>query len=462
MGYWPKKYLGDADDLLAYSTPKMVKVRDWRLGGLNYAFQLAIAIYIIIWAVIINAGYNELEPVSAGSVNIQLRRAGLTDFVDTENTYPYCCALDGDTATWNSTTLCNGTTAYSRTGLPCLWWNDLAADYQVGLDSSIAVTSRVDISTEPRCDLDEWHRDTTCLTEASESGYYVAGVEKFTLLIQHGVAGLIVDKSGKNTGDTERMEGVMLDTADEEVFLKAEQGMDFKNRIGDIIEIEEILNASGVALDAERPDAVSGDTSTVRYDGTNIVLYVEYYIDRDSGDLKYRYKPRHLSDLEYKVKQVANVNDTHVEIYNRHAIRILVVQTGIIGKFSFQALLTTLVTSVALLAVSTTIVNLLMTKLFYMKELYKFHKYEVSEDFSEWRSTDKDKFQQMMDTVAAVNRGDPTVKRSDVDRLTDRVGQSYEHRHDDDVPPQHHHLGTDLQGSSTTDDDHGISEITAI
>eukprot|EP00041_Stephanoeca_diplocostata_P021768 m.513698 g.513698 ORF g.513698 m.513698 type:complete len:60 (-) comp21906_c1_seq14:3876-4055(-) len=33
MGYWPKKYLGDADDLLAYSTPKMVKVRDWRLGG---------------------------------------------------------------------------------------------------------------------------------------------------------------------------------------------------------------------------------------------------------------------------------------------------------------------------------------------------------------------------------------------------------------------------------------------
>lgn len=34
----------------------------------------------------------------------------------------------------------------------------------------------------------------------------------------------ILGRAGKNTGDTDRMEGVMLDTNDDEVFLTAEQG----------------------------------------------------------------------------------------------------------------------------------------------------------------------------------------------------------------------------------------------
>ena len=43
----------------------------------------------------------------------------------------------------------------------------------------------------------------------------------------------------------------------------------------------------------------------------------------------------------------------------------------------------------ALLAVSSTLVNLLMTHVLPMKALYKDHKYDVTEDFSVWRDNKK-------------------------------------------------------------------------
>ena len=53
-------------------------------------------------------------------------------------------------------------------------------------------------------------------------------------------------------------------------------------------------------------------------------------------------------------------------------------QTGQLGKFDFQTLLVQLTASLGLLAVSTTIVDLVATKLLKDKETYKQSKYEES------------------------------------------------------------------------------------
>eukprot|EP00039_Didymoeca_costata_P008411 m.111739 g.111739 ORF g.111739 m.111739 type:complete len:84 (-) comp14070_c1_seq2:1421-1672(-) len=47
----------DIDDLLSFQTPKYVVVRDYRLGLLNYSFQLAITLYIIVYAIVLEQGF---------------------------------------------------------------------------------------------------------------------------------------------------------------------------------------------------------------------------------------------------------------------------------------------------------------------------------------------------------------------------------------------------------------------
>jgi hypothetical protein len=58
-------------------------------------------------------------------------------------------------------------------------------------------------------------------------------------------------------------------------------------------------------------------------------------------------------------------------------VRLIFIQTGVIGTFDFTALLITLVTALGLLAVANTLTNLVMTKLLEQKDLYNWHTTEV-------------------------------------------------------------------------------------
>lgn len=85
-----------------------------------------------------------------------------------------------------------------------------------------------------------------------------------------------------------------------------------------------------------------------------------------------------LDNLEYKVEesqQITGPNDR--EILNRHAVRLIFVQSGVLGTFDFTALLITLVTALGLLAVANTLTNLIMTKFLDQKDLYNWHTTEV-------------------------------------------------------------------------------------
>ena len=63
----------DLDDLFAYSTIKVVRIRDRWLGMLNYALMLAIFVYVIISTIWLDNGSFVYE-VPKGSVRFSLKR----------------------------------------------------------------------------------------------------------------------------------------------------------------------------------------------------------------------------------------------------------------------------------------------------------------------------------------------------------------------------------------------------
>ena len=74
------------DEVLAYPTVKIVKVKDRYLGGIRYIMLLAIFAYIIGYVIIIDQGYNECA-VPDGSIELSLKKPpGMID----PATYDYC------------------------------------------------------------------------------------------------------------------------------------------------------------------------------------------------------------------------------------------------------------------------------------------------------------------------------------------------------------------------------------
>lgn len=416
--------LGDPDDLLAFQTPKVVKVRDWRLGALNYAFQLAIFIYICV-QLFANQQYNFVEDITGGQLYMTTKEPPRT------STYPYCCMpteAEFENTTlldWFATATCddaisNGSYTAKK---PCLNWGHYSAEFPVGLYASSVVTTRVKISsTASNCTQSRFSQNCATFNDlkikdgaVNAEQFYVAGAENFTILLRHAVKSqyLTPTISGSNTG-SDRMSGSLRaeddDTKELKRFSDTDSGLESVDPTkGDIISFGELLDACHLGdLSMARDDPVNaGHISSRRYDGLNIVVYINYKQSQKIGDnsIVYTYVPRVMADLEYKVESIHYEDDgMNYEIYNRHGIRVTFIQSGKFYEFNFSVLLTTLVTSLALLAVSSTLVQLLMLHVLRMKAIYKDHKYEVTKDFSYWRE-DPERFEREKKLAEQRNAG---------------------------------------------------------
>ena len=68
----------DWNSLLAYSTVKIAKVHDWRLGALHYFFQLFITVYIVGVVCLYNKEYLRTE-IPAGTVRVGMKEPAECD-----------------------------------------------------------------------------------------------------------------------------------------------------------------------------------------------------------------------------------------------------------------------------------------------------------------------------------------------------------------------------------------------
>eukprot|EP01063_Lacrimia_lanifica_P026105 TRINITY_DN3464_c0_g1_i1.p1 TRINITY_DN3464_c0_g1~~TRINITY_DN3464_c0_g1_i1.p1 ORF type:complete len:742 (+),score=197.18 TRINITY_DN3464_c0_g1_i1:119-2344(+) len=123
---------------------------------------------------------------------------------------------------------------------------------------------------------------------------------------------------------------------------------------------------------------------TMRYDGFVVLVTIEYSTPRwhSFDDVGYRYVAQVVPGAEFRAVQKTVTADGHFRFYNRHGIRVVVLQTGYVSMFSFIELLKTLVGGAALLAVADRLTELLM-RVLPRHHIYRSFKYVTSQTLSD-------------------------------------------------------------------------------
>ena len=402
---------------LGYSTVKTVKIYDPLLATLHYSFMISIFIYIAVIQVVRNLGYLSFEPpIGSSRLSIQPPMGATHNDPDDPgyeyaftpaSSLPYCSSYVPNTGS---------NTTKAKTQKDCVYMGAMEANFPVTGGSPFYISTRIRESNqtlycrEPSssndyvcdatykyacydsfeldtngCKVDEVnHPNSNCWGNEkyqecwAQRSYFVPDIEKFTLLLDHAVRtnnGVSADSS-EMTGVLEYCNGTTI-TPDE-----TDEGQGF-------FTVESLLQAAskedntcGLALDG--PSVVASSTKSARYDGLVLQIEIEYKNTAQwtgayaIGTIDYTMRTSVVNGTKSKIEEQFWFSYPDKRITrDRHGIKIVVVQSGELGAFSMTALLTTLTSSLALLAVATTGVDFLAMYVLARKHVYKNAKYEL-------------------------------------------------------------------------------------
>lgn len=379
----------DWDDVLGYSTVRMVKIRDRRLGILYYSALFGIFAYIVGYNILYEQAFKETGAI-VGTVRLQLQRP-TPQYRQNFTRLHYCG---------------NGTYPMGDLQIPqmeCRFLDQYDAVFPALESAATFLTTRVSETLQdlpPGC---EHELSLDCqYNNVSTSVYAVGDVEFFTLLIDHtmNVPSLNISRAATEmTGNLLNSDGTAIDPCQS----YKDQGWDCPVYINvhrqghhDIISIKTLMQAAGLdtldtALGKDRPG------ESIRFGGTILLVQIDYsnYGSLGKEKVAYNYKVSQVLDTEFKVEQV--LPDRGAEkatrtIVDRHGMRIVIQQTGKIGAFSFQTLLVQLVSSLGLLAVAKMVVDSILQYVLPLKYIYRQYKTVKSIDFSDLTEEDKKLF----------------------------------------------------------------------
>jgi len=345
------------DGALSYSTVKIIKIADWRLGLLHYLFMFAIIIYVFIFQVYYKRGYLQFE-VPTGVVRATL---------DIPDAYP------AGAPALNSLSYCsqNSPSFNGYSNLPCGYVDATVASFPYGQTSPLFITTRFKTQTRDisglNCTDGLIETNPFCIFNVSDvsntTRTYVADIEDYTLAIDHVVYANQIDflsTSVQMKAVWEYRNGSAWQSI----------GIDSPRQF-DGITVGQLLMLAGVnSLDVA--SNVYQSNHTLRYDGVQIVVLITYTnTDSNPKNFKYHYAVRAIGGLDSARFDPATA-DTAT---NRHGIAINFVQTGRVGLFSFPALLSAIVSGLVLTSVATTIVDILAIYILPQKTFYSKHKF---------------------------------------------------------------------------------------
>ena len=184
-----------------------------------------------------------------------------------------------------------------------------------------------------------------------EVSYYVAEPELFTVWIDHTMS---VPEYGisKSSSDMEgallNLDGDWLDPCD--VYEKVLHRPDLCDRntvqVGvsgqkDIIPVYSILQAAGIPdLDARGSSNPKQElyNETIRFAGAVLVVSIDYTNENSfvEGNITYTISVQRVENAEYKGEELTpepGVEDANRTIIDRHGLRIVIKQTGLVGRF---------------------------------------------------------------------------------------------------------------------------------
>jgi len=354
-----------ANEWLSYTTVRVVRIKDWRLGAVHLLLQLAIVAYLLLYTIVFAQRYRRQALDVVGSARLQLRPPAP----------PY--------------TREPGALGYCGGALECRYldqydvaapWLEPAATFAATRITETSYTLNASAAcanqTLPGC--------AYAAVPGSAFAYYIANLEMFTLLLDHTLSAASVGVSRAAA----QMPGKLVDTSGAALSVcddYAAQGWPCDpnvkvGRVGvgaDILPLRSLLRAAGVAsLDTVVPSL----NETRRYAGAVLVVTIEYsnlWFDTNSWserDLSYVYSVRAVDDAEFKAEESVATGPGARLVRDRHGLRVLVKQSGTVGTFDFATLLISLTSGLGLLAVTTLVVDLCATRVMRLRTIYNQYK----------------------------------------------------------------------------------------
>ncbi len=418
------------DSRCSYKTPVLVSILDWRLGVMKYAFMLLILLYVGFYNIFYNCGYLRFEsPV--GHVRFQLQQPTKPDPRTGAPCDPTDNSCEDDFTALDELGYCTQSSHSAAGGhqpYNCTYWD---ANQDVYMQqSSVLMTTRVAEYNQTRTCHPAWNPGVTSCKKlwrndaphADGKTYFIADMERYTLLLDHTVIGPTINVSAsgrscqgwlkvtrdallwqdlcarsdaypKDYSEVHRVNGGVP----AECYIRPNTTYDSHtgNTTGlDVFDVEVMLAVAGIDLDGTSP---TNDRS-IRYNGAAMVVNIRYqnwdyavgtYLNFRSkhGDMctvPYEYELSSVLDTSSKRQTVVHTDfPNHRALLNEHGVRLFVLQTGSLAMPSLATLLIAVTSSLTLLAVSSTIVDMLAVYVLPEKKYYNGFKYPETPHVSE-------------------------------------------------------------------------------
>eukprot|EP01061_Rhynchopus_euleeides_P014430 TRINITY_DN25009_c0_g1_i1.p1 TRINITY_DN25009_c0_g1~~TRINITY_DN25009_c0_g1_i1.p1 ORF type:complete len:542 (+),score=139.88 TRINITY_DN25009_c0_g1_i1:574-2199(+) len=414
----------DLDELFAYSTIRMTVIRDRRLGLLNLFFKGAIVVYVVMQLWWQGSYLEELAVRGSGRFALHQPTSNCTwDERQAPSTSPYCATCDvTDTQSShcfdvfpNVTDLpyCTQSELFFKKDKKLCRFEEAAASSTVFQSSLLAATQGTELKQKKVCSAnpsDPLYNDGVCnrVYETIDNDvFFFAFIDNFTVSVYHSL-------QYPQQVTNEEMEGALL--VKEDPFNKTNSDIicaddpDATDRFpgghptnvspcwirpdrsedgSDLFQLNTFLKAAATKLDHD----TIGPNITVRTMGTTLIVGVEYEnwapweVMTKQAPARYKYfiTPMYNNSFQNTEAIYDQYPDTRTLLL-RNGVRLVAVQSGMLRNFSFANLLITLATSLTLLAITTTIVDLISTSVMTDSNLYKDYKVQYTPDVSDVRA----------------------------------------------------------------------------
>ena len=424
--YAPKLFgTSDLDIVFSYATARFMIIKDRRLGFLNLICKVGIVIYVVLQLWMEGSYLFDQTIRGSGRFTLSQPTSNCTHAQREDPTVsPYCipchtpdppAGTECYDAFPNVTSLAycrQSELPYKKVKKMCRF-EESAATAMVFQSSLLVSTKGVELQQTKTCSAnpqDPLYKDGVCdkvYNTTSRDTFYYADIRNFSVNIYHslefpervtnrdidGALYVGVDPWKKKNSDavcarnpdamSSFPNGYLTDISPCYIPpVKAADG-------SDQYVLNEILAAGQVSLDHD----TIGPNKTVRSVGTTIIFGVEYLNWKKWEVMTRHTRPRYVYHITPLYNNTFESTEAIYDEYPktrtlllRSGVRIVAVQSGSLRSFAFSQLLITLATSLTLLAITTTIVDIISTNLMSNSQLYKDYKFQETPDMSDVRS----------------------------------------------------------------------------
>ncbi|XP_033123168.1 P2X purinoceptor 4-like isoform X2 [Anneissia japonica] len=378
------------DSALEYDTPKVVHIKSKKVGFINRLIQIGVIVYVVVWAIILQKGYQETDEVIS-AVTTKLKGVAYTNItnhpnLNIEDVTPYNRIWDPvdyvippmmDNAFFVMTNmvitpeqsrgrcaedpLMYGVRCEDNPDLNCVKGDPVPNGNGVKTGDCVTYIFPNGSKTKT-CEIEAW-----CPVEYDETPLQneavLAAARNFTVLIKNSVSYRKFNFEKRNIAESANKS-----------YLTTCRYSTHANPFCPVFRLEDIVAETGE------------DFERIAYQGGVVGIFINWdcNLDKNWDDCRPQYSFRRLDNKEAKIAKGYNFRFGHFYVINDTDYRTLtkaygilfeVIVTGTAGKFNFIPLTTNLGAGLALLSIATVMCDIITFYILRKGTYYKSKKY---------------------------------------------------------------------------------------